>query len=71
MQCVAVVPECDAAVGRDVVDVDVLVHVHDELALRVDLDQDLLLVHGLDHLPDVGSLFLEELELFAQAPDLK
>ena len=38
------------AVGGDVVDVDVLVHIDDEFALWVDLNQHLLLVHGLHHL---------------------
>ena len=38
------------AVGSDVVDVDVLVHIDDEFALWVDLNQHLLLVHGLHHL---------------------
>ena len=50
---VAVVPERDPAVGGDVCDVDVLVDVDDELALGMDLDQDLLLVHHLHHLAHV------------------
>lgn len=66
MEGVAIVAEGHPAIGRDIVDVNVLVEIDHELSLGMDLDQDLLLVHGLDHFAHVGSLLLEQLELLAQ-----
>ena len=71
MQRVAVVPERHPAVGRHVVHVDVLVQVHHELALGVNLDQHLLLVHGLHHLAHITALLLQMLQLFAEHSDLR
>lgn len=56
MQRIAVVSERNSAVCRDVCDVNVLVDVDDKLALGMNLDQHLLLVHHLDNLADVGAL---------------
>ena len=71
MQGVAVIPQRHSAVGRHVVNVDILVDVNDEFALRVDLDEDLLLVHGLDDLPDIAALFLQQLQLLSQKAHCK
>ena len=70
MKSVAVIPESHSAVGSHIIDVDVLVKVHNKLALGMDLDQDLLLVHGLDHLADVAALLLQVLQLLPQHPHL-
>ena len=54
MQRVSVVAQSHAQVGLDVLQLDQLVvEVHDILALRLHLDQDLLLAHQLDHLTNV------------------
>ena len=71
MQRVAVVPERHPAVGRHVVHVDVLVKHHHQLTLGVNHHQNLLLVHGLDHLAHVAALLLQMLQLFAEHPDLR
>ena len=66
VESVAVIPERDSAVGSHIVDVNVLVKIHNKLALGMDLHQDLLLVHGLDHLAHVAALLLQVLQLFPQ-----
>ena len=58
------------AVGGDVVDVDVLVHVHNKLAFWVNLDQHLLFVHRLHHLADIRTLLLKKLELLTKHTNL-
>ena len=70
MESVTVIPEGDSTVGSHVVDVDVLVKVHDKLALGMDLDQHLLLVHRLHHLAHVAALLLQVLQLLPQHPHL-
>ena len=58
VQQVAVVLECHARIRRYLGYVDVLVDVDHELALRVHLDEHLLLVHRLDDLAHVRALLL-------------
>lgn len=66
MQSVTLVAESNPGIGCDVIDVDVLVDVDDEFSFGMDFDQNLLLVHRLHHLANVGTLLLEKLELFSQ-----
>ena len=53
---VAVVSQSDATVGGNVGNVDVLVDVDNEFSFGMNLDQNLLLVHHLDNLANVGAL---------------
>jgi hypothetical protein len=69
MQAVRIVPERHASVGLQVVDVDILVNVHDVLPLGVDFNEYLLLSHGFDDLADVGAGFLEVMEFLAEHSD--
>lgn len=58
--------ESDAEVGSEGGDGDIRREVDNVLALGLHLDKDLLLAHHLDHLADVASGLLEDLELLAQ-----
>mmetsp|Transcript_56794 Transcript_56794/g.164778 ORF Transcript_56794/g.164778 Transcript_56794/m.164778 type:complete len:390 (+) Transcript_56794:14-1183(+) len=66
VQDVAVAAEGDPGVRLAILDGDVLVLVDDILALLPDLDQDLLLAHGLDHLAAVRRWLQEHVQLLAE-----
>ena len=65
VQGVTVIAQGHSAVRGHVIDVDVLVYIHHKLPLWVNLDQHLLLVHGLHHLPHISALLLQVLQLHA------
>lgn len=69
MQRVRIVTKGHPCIRLEVINVNILIDVDDILSLRVDLDEHLLLAHGLDDLADVGAGLLEVVELLAEHAD--
>mmetsp|Transcript_28705 Transcript_28705/g.56057 ORF Transcript_28705/g.56057 Transcript_28705/m.56057 type:complete len:250 (-) Transcript_28705:165-914(-) len=67
---IAVVTEGDAEVGLDLGDINRLVQVNHILALRIHLDENLVLAHGLDDLANVAARLLQQLKLLSEHPHL-
>ncbi len=70
MNGIGIILECDACVGFEIIDINVLVNVDDVLSLRVDFDKDVLRAHLLDDFSHVRSRFLEVMKLLTEHSDL-
>merc|ERR1719195_1463450 len=69
MESITVISQGNSAVWSHVIDVNVLVKIHHELSFGMNLDQDLLLVHGFDNLTHITTLLLQMLQFFSQHPN--
>lgn len=69
-QLVAITLEGDASTRRKLGHVDLLVESDDVLSFGVDLDQDVCLAHGLDHLSNVSTRLLQTNQLITHSPHL-